>query len=115
MSLVRYVCAFEMDKIKLFFLAVGITVLVCLLLQSEYIKRELHMNTSKQGPPPARDIRGNSKIAFHSPDESTHKLEVTLANEMAKKIRVACWIMTMPENHDKKAIVLYFIHLSFSL
>ena len=61
------------------------------------------MNTSKQGPPPAKDLRRNSKIAFHSPDESTHKLEVTLANEMAKKIRVACWIMTMPENHDKKA------------
>ena len=54
-------------------------------------------------PPPASDIPPNAEIAFHSPDEWTHKGEATLANEMAKKIRVACWIMTMPENHDKKA------------
>ena len=45
---------------------------------------------------PARDIHQNAKIAFQSP----HKGE---ANEMAKNIRVACWIMTMPENHEKKA------------
>jgi len=58
---------------------------------------------SLKGPPPAGDIPPNAEIAFHSPDEWTHKGEATLANEMAKKIRVACWIMTMPENHDKKA------------
>ncbi len=29
--------------------------------------------------------------------------EAELANAMAKKIRVLCWIMTMPQNHDKKA------------
>ena len=48
---------------------------------------------------PARDIRQNAQIAFQSP----HKGQATLANEMAKNIRVACWIMTMPENHEKKA------------
>ena len=84
-----------MDKKIPFFIAFGINGLIFFLL---------HMNTSKQGfPPPARDIRRNSKIAFNNPDELTHKGEATLANEMAKQIRVACWIMTMPENHDKKA------------
>ena len=39
----------------------------------------------------------------HSPEEWTHKGEATLAEEMAKKVRVVCWIMTMPENHEKKA------------
>ena len=39
----------------------------------------------------------------HSPEEWTHKGEATLAQEMAKKVRVVCWIMTMPENHEKKA------------
>ena len=44
-----------------------------------------------------------SEVHQHSPDEWTHQGEASLAQEMAKKVRVACWIMTMPENHDKKA------------
>ena len=83
-----------MAKRRPFFIAVGITGLIFFLLQNDYIKRELNMNTSKQGPTPARDI------LF---DELTHKGKAILANEMAKNIRVACWIMTMPENHEKKA------------
>ena len=35
--------------------------------------------------------------------EFSVKGEATLAEEMSRKVRVACWIMTMPENHDKKA------------
>ena len=45
----------------------------------------------------------DSEVHQHSPDEWTHQGEASLAQEMAKKVRVACWIMTMPENHDKKA------------
>ena len=43
------------------------------------------------------------EVMQHSPEEWTHKGEATLAEEMAKKVRVVCWIMTMPENHEKKA------------
>ena len=54
-------------------------------------------------PPPVSDISPNAEVGFHNPDEWSHKGEATLADELAKKVRVACWIMTMPENHDKKA------------
>jgi len=70
-----------------------------------------------RGPPPVNDrfrlpfshndlesLAGpESEVHLHSPDEWTHQGEASLAKEMAKKVRVACWIMTMPENHDKKA------------
>ena len=48
-------------------------------------------------PPPVQEI------SLHSADEVFHKGEATLADELAKKVRVACWIMTMPENHNTKA------------
>jgi hypothetical protein len=49
-------------------------------------------------------VEGPQKdVDFHSPEEWTHKGEATLAEDMAKKVRVVCWIMTMPENHQKKA------------
>ncbi len=54
-------------------------------------------------PPPVSDISPDAEVGFHSSDERSHKGEATLADEMAQKVRVACWIMTMPENHDKKA------------
>ena len=53
--------------------------------------------------PSANEISPDVDVGLHSPDEWTHKGEATLAEEMARKVRVACWIMTMPENHDKKA------------
>ena len=45
----------------------------------------------------------NSEVIQHSPEEWTHKGEAALADQMAKEVRIVCWIMTMPENHDKKA------------
>ena len=54
-------------------------------------------------PPRFNEIGSNLDVRLHSPDEWTHRGEAVLAEEMTKKVRVACWIMTMPENHDKKA------------
>nr|CAD7198588.1 unnamed protein product [Timema douglasi] len=39
----------------------------------------------------------------HGHDEEFHKDEDLVAREMAKKVRVLCWVMTNPKNHDKKA------------
>lgn len=36
-------------------------------------------------------------------DEDFHKNEDTVALEIAKKVRVLCWVMTGPKNHQSKA------------
>ncbi|KAG8231113.1 hypothetical protein J437_LFUL019109 [Ladona fulva] len=38
---------------------------------------------------------------LHSPDEDIHRDEI--ARQMAEKVRVLCWVMTNPANHEKKA------------
>ncbi|KOX71619.1 Glycoprotein-N-acetylgalactosamine 3-beta-galactosyltransferase 1 [Melipona quadrifasciata] len=40
---------------------------------------------------------------FHGKDEDFHKDEDKVAQELAKKVRVLCWIMTGPKNHQSKA------------
>ena len=39
----------------------------------------------------------------HGADEDFHKGEAVVAQRLAEKVRVLCWIMTSPTNHDKKA------------
>lgn len=45
----------------------------------------------------------DSPVSFHSHDESFHKDDDIVAKNLSKKVRVLCWVMTNPENHDKKA------------
>ncbi|CAH1394523.1 unnamed protein product [Nezara viridula] len=39
----------------------------------------------------------------HSHDEEFHKGEDVVAQELASKVRILCWVMTSPSNHKKKA------------
>lgn len=59
--------------------------------------------TLKGPPPAANDLQNGLEVSQHSPEEWTHRGEASLAEEMARKVKVACWVMTMPDNHDKKA------------
>ncbi|XP_026293029.2 glycoprotein-N-acetylgalactosamine 3-beta-galactosyltransferase 1-like isoform X1 [Frankliniella occidentalis] len=43
------------------------------------------------------------KFGAHSSDEDFHKGEDIVAQKLAEKVRVLCWIMTCPSNHRKKA------------
>jgi len=42
-------------------------------------------------------------VSAHSPEEWTHKGEAEAAEALAKKVRVLCWVMTSPDNFEKKA------------
>jgi len=42
-------------------------------------------------------------VKFHGDDEDFHKGEDRIAQDMARKVRVLCWIMTGPKNHQSKA------------
>lgn len=59
-------------------------------------------------PHSSLDMQGfegpESDPGSHLDDEEFHKLEDTkIADEIAAKIRVLCWVMTSPNNHEKKA------------
>ncbi|CAG7733184.1 unnamed protein product, partial [Allacma fusca] len=43
-------------------------------------------------------------VSFHSPDEEAHAGEAVEAQRLYKEVRVLCWVMTAPSNHEKKAI-----------
>ncbi|RWS05970.1 glycoprotein-N-acetylgalactosamine 3-beta-galactosyltransferase 1-like protein [Dinothrombium tinctorium] len=42
-------------------------------------------------------------VSQHNDDEPFHRGENVLAKEVEKKVRVLCWIMTSPKNHETKA------------
>lgn len=45
-----------------------------------------------------------SSVNDHGNDEPVHRDEDrSVADELAKKVRVLCWVMTQPNNHKKKA------------
>ncbi|GAB6033393.1 hypothetical protein CHUAL_013156 [Chamberlinius hualienensis] len=42
-------------------------------------------------------------VSFHDQNEEFHQDEDILARELARKVRVLCWVMTGPNNHQTKA------------
>lgn len=44
-----------------------------------------------------------SEVSIHAGDEDSHKGEDAVAKELYGQIRVLCWIMTGPQNHETKA------------
>ncbi|CAG0893439.1 unnamed protein product, partial [Darwinula stevensoni] len=42
-------------------------------------------------------------FTLHKSVPCTGEVNATLAEEISKKVRVLCWVMTQPENHRKKA------------
>ena len=42
------------------------------------------------------------EVVFHSPEEDAHKNENIVAQELSKNVRILCWVMTGPENHQSK-------------
>lgn len=45
----------------------------------------------------------DSPVSFHKTDEEFHRGEGALAAELSRKVRVLCWVMTSPQNHQRKA------------
>ena len=43
-----------------------------------------------------------TEVVFHSKEEEAHKGEDKLAAELAEKVKVLCWVMTGPTNHQAK-------------
>ena len=43
-----------------------------------------------------------TEVVFHSQDEEAHRGEDKVAASLAEEVKVLCWIMTGPLNHDSK-------------
>ncbi|KAG8336081.1 hypothetical protein J6590_053304 [Homalodisca vitripennis] len=57
-----------------------------------------HSHADMAGLPPLK-----GEVALHSPHEDFHKDEDLVAKRLAQEVRVLCWIMTSPANHQTKA------------
>ena len=53
-----------------------------------------------------------TEVVFHSKEEETHQGEDKLAAELAEKVKVLCWVMTGPDNHQAKVKVTALCCLS---
>ena len=42
------------------------------------------------------------EVVLHSKEEEAHQGEDKLAAELAEKVKVLCWVMTGPTNHQAK-------------
>ena len=48
-------------------------------------------------------------VVFHSDHEEAHKGEGAVAAELAQQVKVLCWIMTGPKNHESK-VIFYLVN-----
>lgn len=47
----------------------------------------------------------NRSVGYHDSNEETHALEnKTIAQRLYNEVKILCWIMTSPENHQERAI-----------
>lgn len=75
----------------------------------QYQWEQLTLNRVTPGPEyfdhsHMEDMTGpTEKVIFHD-DEDVHDGEDSVAKELAKDVRVLCWVMTGPQNHKSKAI-----------
>ena len=54
------------------------------------------------------DAEGPEEIlVFHNTNSSFHREEDGVARQLAERVRVLCWVMTQPENHKSKVVIIY--------
>ena len=51
-------------------------------------------------------------VVFHD-SEHVHDGEDAVARDLAKDMRVLCWVMTQPANHEKKVVLLIFLTTTY--
>ncbi|CAG0898585.1 unnamed protein product [Darwinula stevensoni] len=58
----------------------------------------------ERGPIPTHpEVDGKAVLGDHSRQEVAHRGEGVLAEEISRRVRVLCLVLTQPENHEKKA------------
>lgn len=75
----------------------------------ERTPHDSHGHAHGEGDPHSHGSLDNAEgpkdlVSQHSPDEEMHKGSDLVAQQLAKEVKVLCWIMTNPTNHEKKAI-----------
>ncbi|VVD02021.1 unnamed protein product [Leptidea sinapis] len=74
-----------------------------ILLTSAGVNRDVAWSVYRES---SRDLDRHPivNVVEHSSDEPVHRDEDrSVADELAKRVRVLCWVMTQPSNHQRKA------------
>lgn len=62
-----------------------------------------HSDPHGYGHEPDEMLPNPREFGAHGTDEDFHRGEDAVAKKLGEKVRVLCWIMTSPSNHEKKA------------
>ncbi|XP_003702599.1 glycoprotein-N-acetylgalactosamine 3-beta-galactosyltransferase 1 [Megachile rotundata] len=97
--------AFRSSKHVIFALVIGVIFgfLTACLVKTWFsgnirLSRDPHSSSELES-----EIGPETKVSFHDKDEDFHKGEDKVAQDLEKRVRVLCWIMTGPKNHQTKA------------